>query len=128
MIQLNKCPICDKELIGRSFYKDNQKTEEYKYCSKRHFHFLYSYGHNIFYIRDKRFSWDYSDSGEKIREVKNKLYKSIDKMKEKSEKMRCARCGKEITEEEKEKIKKAGVRPYCSKYCAEVYGSCARSY
>ncbi|MFW6310824.1 MAG: hypothetical protein ACOC1K_01165 [Nanoarchaeota archaeon] len=42
--------------------------------------------------------------------------------------MKCARCGKEIKGKEKEKIKKAGIKPYCSQYCAEVHGSCARPY
>lgn len=36
--------------------------------------------------------------------------------------LRCLRCGKKIPEREARKIEEAGVEPFCSQYCGEIYG------
>jgi len=35
--------------------------------------------------------------------------------------VKCLRCGKEILLDEAREIEKAGVEPFCSQYCSEVY-------
>lgn len=36
--------------------------------------------------------------------------------------MKCLYCGKKIPEEEAKKIEEVDVEPFCSQYCAEIYG------
>lgn len=42
--------------------------------------------------------------------------------------MKCLRCGKEIPEDEARDIEEAGVDPFCSQYCDEVFGGVPLPY
>lgn len=42
--------------------------------------------------------------------------------------MRCLYCGKELPKAETEKIERAGVDPFCSLYCFNVYGGVPLPY
>ena len=42
--------------------------------------------------------------------------------------MKCLQCGKIIPQNEAKKIEEIGVEPFCSQYCAEVYGGVPLPY
>lgn len=42
--------------------------------------------------------------------------------------MKCLRCNKKINDIEAKKIEEAGVDPFCSQYCAEIYGGIPLPY
>lgn len=42
--------------------------------------------------------------------------------------MRCLRCGDTIPQSEAKKIKEAEIDPFCSQYCAEIYGGMPLPY
>jgi endogenous inhibitor of DNA gyrase (YacG/DUF329 family) len=42
--------------------------------------------------------------------------------------MKCLQCGQIVSQKETVKIKKAGVDPFCSQYCSEIYGGIPLPY